>query len=84
MSPFAGEGANLAMDDGPRLALAIATHPGDVDTALACYEHEMFSRASAAAADSTRSLEVLFREDSPRGLLEMFAGFDHERATGNL
>ena len=80
MSPFAGEGANLAMYDGALLALAIADHPGDTEAALAAYEAELFPRSAEAAQDSARSLELLFRDDSPRGLVEMFAGFDAERA----
>ena len=80
MSPFAGEGANLAMYDGALLALAIADHPGDTEAALAAYEAELFPRAAEAARGSARSLELLFRDDSPRGLVEMFAGFDAEQA----
>lgn len=80
MSPFAGEGANLAMYDGALLALAVAEHPGDTEAALTAYEAALFPRAAAAAGDSARSLEVLFADDSPRGLVEMFAGFDAEQA----
>ncbi|MDN5605786.1 MAG: FAD-dependent monooxygenase [Kocuria sp.] len=72
MSPFAGEGANLAMYDGARLALAIASHPDDVEVAMAEYESELFPRATEAARDSAESLEMMFRDDSPAGLVEMF------------
>ncbi|GGL64497.1 oxidoreductase [Streptomyces fumigatiscleroticus] len=73
MSPFAGEGANLAMIDGAELGLAVAARPGDTETALAAYEEGMFPRAKASAAESAANRELLFREDAPRGLLEMFA-----------
>jgi 2-polyprenyl-6-methoxyphenol hydroxylase-like FAD-dependent oxidoreductase len=80
MSPFAGEGANLAMLDGAELALAIAQHPGDTETALAAYETELFPRAAAAAQQSAENLEVLFGPGSLKTLLEMFAGFDSQEA----
>ncbi|WP_333776380.1 FAD-dependent oxidoreductase [Streptomyces sp. IBSBF 3136] len=78
MSPFAGEGANLALLDGAELGLAIAAHPGDTEAALAAYEERLFPRAEASAAESAHSGELLFRADAPRGLLDMFAG--HEAA----
>jgi 2-polyprenyl-6-methoxyphenol hydroxylase-like FAD-dependent oxidoreductase len=80
MSPFAGEGANLAMYDGARLALAIASHPDDVDVAMAEYESELFPRATEAARESAESLEMMFRADSPAGLVEMFEGMQLDDA----
>jgi 2-polyprenyl-6-methoxyphenol hydroxylase-like FAD-dependent oxidoreductase len=78
MSPFAGEGANLAMYDGSQLALAIAAHPGDVEAGLAAYEAEMFARAEESARGSAEMLEVIFAPGAPKELLEVFAGFDAE------
>ncbi len=82
MSPFAGEGVNLAMIDGAELALAIAGHPGDIEAALAAYETAMFPRGEAAAAASAANLELSFQPDAPRGLLDLFAGYFAETEFG--
>ena len=72
MSPYAGEGANLAMLDATELALALVEHPGDVETALTRYETAMFPRAAAAAEGSAQGLDVCFAADAPRGIVEFF------------
>ncbi|MGY4923281.1 FAD-dependent oxidoreductase [Streptomyces sp. 900105755] len=74
MSPFAGEGANLALIDGADLGLALAAHPGDPEAAVAAYEEKMFTRAERSAADSAASGAMLFRADAPQGLVDMFTG----------
>lgn len=75
MSPFAGEGANLAMLDGAELAKAIVAHPGDVEAALSVYERALFPRSEASAAESAENLNICFREDAPDGLLEQFKAY---------
>ncbi|MFE5191040.1 FAD-dependent oxidoreductase [Streptomyces sp. NPDC056628] len=71
MSPFAGEGANLALQDGAELALALAAHPGDAETALARYEAALFPRSRAAAAESADNMRAMFAPDG----LQRMAGF---------
>jgi 2-polyprenyl-6-methoxyphenol hydroxylase-like FAD-dependent oxidoreductase len=73
MSPFAGEGANLAMQDATELAIALAGH-GDVETALTAYETAMFPRAEHAAAMSESSLVTSFAPGSP---VELVAQMSH-------
>ncbi|MEV6833263.1 FAD-dependent monooxygenase [Streptomyces sp. NPDC051133] len=73
MSPFAGEGANLALLDGAELGLALAAHPGDTEAALAAYEAALFPRAQASAAESVRGAALLFGADAPEGLVGMFS-----------
>jgi 2-polyprenyl-6-methoxyphenol hydroxylase-like FAD-dependent oxidoreductase len=74
MSPFAGEGANLAMQDAAELARAIVAHPDDIETALSAYERAMFPRARAAAEESARNLDVLFQPGAARRLADFFSG----------
>jgi 2-polyprenyl-6-methoxyphenol hydroxylase-like FAD-dependent oxidoreductase len=79
MSPFAGEGANLAMRDGAELAQAIVAHPDDVETALGAFEEAMFARAREAAEESAANLVLLFEPHGSQRLADMFARFALER-----
>ncbi|MFG2793824.1 FAD-dependent oxidoreductase [Streptomyces sp. NPDC048419] len=67
-----GEGANLAMYDGAELGRAIAAHPGDTEAALAGFEQAMFPRSAAAAADGDDLHALMFGDDAPQGLLDLF------------
>ncbi len=69
-----GEGANLAMYDGAELARLIAAHPDDIETALTAYERDMFPRGAEAAADGERLHDVLYGDDAPHSLVDLFTG----------
>jgi len=69
-----GEGANLAMLDGAELAKAIATHPGDVETALAEFERAMFQRGAIAAAEPTPILALCLDDDAPHSMFRFLTG----------
>jgi 2-polyprenyl-6-methoxyphenol hydroxylase-like FAD-dependent oxidoreductase len=71
MSPFAGEGANLAMIDGADLALAIIANT-DLDTAVTVYERKMFPRGAKSAKASAHGLAMLFNDESPKKLVSFF------------
>ncbi|MEU1799600.1 NAD(P)/FAD-dependent oxidoreductase [Streptomyces sp. NPDC019937] len=74
-----GEGANLAMYDGAELGKALATHPGDLETALTAYEQAMFPRGAAAAAEGAELHELMFGDDAPHSLITAFNGHEQGR-----
>ena len=69
MSPFAGEGANLAMLDAAELVEAILAYPDERERALITYEEASIPRS--AAADSASNLIISFRPDAPQGMLDL-------------
>ena len=74
MSPFAGEGANLAMFDGSELGKALVQHRTAVDTAVREYEEAMFTRSAKAAQESLDGVDMLFGPHAPDTLVAMFSG----------
>ena len=75
MSPFAGEGANLAMYDGAELGKAIAANPGDVEAALIAYEKDLFPRSASAAAEADRNLKLFFDDNAPQSVVDLFTNY---------
>ncbi|MEH0580997.1 NAD(P)/FAD-dependent oxidoreductase [Streptomyces sp. B21-108] len=71
MSPFAGEGANLAMYDGADLASKLVEQP-DIEVALSAYEERLFLRSSDAAGRSAQNLEVFFGREAPQSVVTLF------------
>ncbi|WP_405013951.1 FAD-dependent oxidoreductase [Kitasatospora sp. NBC_01539] len=75
MSPFAGEGANLAMLDGAELGAALVAHPGDTEAALDHYEKALFPRSEASAAESAENLDLIFGPAAPQELIDRMASY---------
>ncbi|RON57899.1 FAD-dependent oxidoreductase [Pseudomonas frederiksbergensis] len=75
MSPFAGEGANLALYDGALLAEAIVANPGHVEAALTAYENDLFPRSAQTAAETDNNLKLFFNETAPQGIVDLFTQY---------
>ncbi|BFT72016.1 FAD-dependent oxidoreductase [Paenibacillus sp. P36] len=82
MSPFAGEGVNLAMLDAAELALSIVQHD-DLNTAVQAYEEKMYAYSSVSAEISDANLKLCFSDDAARKLADLMNQY-HERENGQM
>jgi 2-polyprenyl-6-methoxyphenol hydroxylase-like FAD-dependent oxidoreductase len=69
-----GEGATLAMFDGAELGEALAAHPGNADAAFAAYEAVMFGRAEQEAVAARETVDLIFGDQAPYALANLFNG----------
>ncbi len=74
MSPFAGEGVNMALFDAYTLAMALINNP---DTAITTYEEAMFTYSAASAKESNDNLALCFSENAAEKLAVLMNSF-HE------
>lgn len=74
MTPFSGEGVNLAMKDAVDLATAIASSAADDDlnAAVIKYEQAMYARSKEAAQETARNLGLFFADDALQRMVEIF------------
>ncbi len=73
MSPFAGEGANLALLDGAELGRRLGSACGCWEDALSDYETALFARSAPIARQTVRNHERFFGEDTPQSVVDLFA-----------
>lgn len=75
MPPFAGEGANVAMQDSFELAEVLTNGKfTEIKSAIAHFENDMIVRGSKATRDTLENMKRMF---SKTGLEQMIAFFSH-------
>jgi 2-polyprenyl-6-methoxyphenol hydroxylase-like FAD-dependent oxidoreductase len=74
LMPPVGEGANMAMLDGARLALALAGNLADPAVALAAFEAEMFARITPVAEESAETAAMLHSPTAAQDMARLFGG----------
>jgi len=74
MPPFAGKGANLAMQDAFELAECLTNERNsDIKTVLSHFEKQMQQRAAEATKETLENMEKLHSKIALESLLQMFS-----------
>ena len=73
MTPFAGVGVNVAMEDALKLGQSIVANKENLSTAVRAYEDEMFTRAEVYAKETWMYLNLFFHERGGQAMCEHFA-----------
>ena len=88
MTPFAGEGVNLAMWDAMLLGQALVNTLKDgldkdkVWTAMRAFEEEMFTRAGEKAQDTWDNMQMMVQPGAAKKMVEMFETMAAQGAPG--
>ncbi len=77
MTPFAGQGANLAMRDAVDLVQCLCTG-NDMTDALAAFEAIMQERAQAAAEETQRNQDLFFGADAAENVARLMQSFQQQ------
>ncbi|CAF9923857.1 hypothetical protein IMSHALPRED_006038 [Imshaugia aleurites] len=77
MTPFAGEGVNMAMVDALDLSKAIAKAGSEGENttlfdAIKAFEESMLERSHEKMEETWRNLELFFRPDAPKEFVQAF------------
>lgn len=74
MTPFAGEGVNLAMTDALEISNAVerAAKDGNLNEAISAYEKTMYERSHKSMKETWQNLELFFMEDAPKTFVQEF------------
>lgn len=73
MPPFAGEGANVAMQDAFELASCLTSDKfSDLKSAIAFFEADMIKRGAEATADTLKNSEIMHANNALEQMLTFF------------
>jgi 2-polyprenyl-6-methoxyphenol hydroxylase-like FAD-dependent oxidoreductase len=74
MSPFAGEGTNMAVLDGANLAaISEIVHNGkDLATTIETFERDMHDMVTGPAIESAENIDMFMSDDAPQGVVNFF------------
>ncbi|KAI5478559.1 hypothetical protein MNV49_004818 [Pseudohyphozyma bogoriensis] len=81
MSPFAGEGVNLALLDALELGKALVRAVGEgaeaevVDRELRAYERRMWETSEEKAVESAANLELMFGKGAPQSFVDLVQSY---------
>ncbi len=77
MTPFAGEGVNIAMLDALELAKAmfVGITDGNIDEVVKRFEVGMWERSKDVAAATWANLQIIFADDAPDGFVKLMESY---------